>query len=256
MSLPQGGFEGGGRAGRRRTVVVAVVSLLALIGWGYLVVSWGGPAERTEAGADGSAERTAPSPDDRREPQDVPDGNARATAPVERIPVEKPAERDVGTHDHPEGAAHEPGSYDPLGTGASSGDLSETDRERVRFAAAEFVSAAYGYSGENPDEYNQGVGETVVWPVFYESGGAAEVRRYAGQVERTGTRSAAELTRFEIEGATPGLAAGYAYFETGEGRDTRTGELTGEKLAYRQQMTLARSGASWKVKSVGEIEEV
>lgn len=254
MSLPQRGFEGG-RAGRRRTVVVAVVLLLALIGWGYLVVSWGGPAERTEAGADGFVERKALSPDDRREPQDVPDGNARATAPGERAPVEKPVGRDVGTHDHPHGAAHEPGSYDPLGTGASSRDLSETDRERVRFVAAEFVSAAYGYSGRDEDVYNQGVGETVVWPIFYESEGAAEVRRYAEQVGRTGTRSAAELTRFEIEEATPELAAGYAYFETGEGRDPRTGELTGERLAYRQQMTLARSGVSWKVKAAGEVEE-
>jgi hypothetical protein len=135
-------------------------------------------------------------------------------------------------------------------------DRAETEGERVRFAAAEFVSAAYGYSGEDSDEYNQGVGRTVVWPAFYDSVGAAEVTRYAEQVENAGTRSAAKLTRFEVEETTPENATGYAYFETGEGYDPRTGDLTGARVAYRQRMTLSRIGATWKVESAGEVEEV
>lgn len=252
MSLPQGGFGGRERPGRRRAVVVAAAVLALAAGWGYLVVSWG-----EEGSATAASERTSSGEETRRQAQAVPDEPAYATTPEEQTPSEARSEaRTSETHEHPEGAAHEPGSYDPLGTGASPDDLSEIDWERVRFAAAEFISAAYGYSGEDPDEYNQGVGETVVWPAFYSSAGAGQVSRYAEQVEKTGTRSAARLTRFEVEETAPGSVTGYAYFETGEGHDPRTGKLTGERLAYRQEMTLARSGASWKVRSIGEVEEV
>lgn len=96
----------------------------------------------------------------------------------------------------------------------------------------------------------------MVWPAFYHSAGAAEVTRYAEQVEDAGTRSAARLTRFEAEETTPENATGHAYFETGEGYDPRTGDLTGERVAYRQRMTLSRIGATWKVESAGEVEEV
>jgi hypothetical protein len=252
VSLPQGGFGGRERSGRRRAVAVAAAVLVLAAGWGYLVVSWG-----EEERATATPEQTSSSEDARRQARAVPDEPAYATTPEEQTPSEARAEAPPPeAHGHPEGAAHEPGSYDPLGTGASPGDLSEIDRERIRFAASEFVSAAYGYSGEDPDEYNQGVGETVVWPAFYSSAGAGEISRYARQVEETGTRSAARLTRFEVEKTAPGSAAGYAYFETGEGHDPRTGKLTGERLAYRQEMTLSRSGASWKVKAVGKVEEV
>lgn len=252
MSLPQGGFGGRERPGRRRAIVVAAAVLALAAGWGYLVVSWG-----EEGSATATPERTSSGEEARRQAQAVPGEPAYATTPGQQTPSEARAGASTPEiRGHPEGAAHEPGFYDPLGTGASPGDLPEIERERVRFAAAEFVSAAYGYSGEDPDEYNQGVGETVVWPAFYSSAGAGEISRYAEQVEKTGTRSAARLTRFEVEETAPGNVTGYAYFETGEGRDPRTGKLTGEKVAYRQQMTLARSGASWKVKSVGEVEEV
>ncbi|QIN78318.1 hypothetical protein GBA65_07080 [Rubrobacter marinus] len=124
----------------------------------------------------------------------------------------------------------------------------------MRFAAARFVSAAYGYSGRDEDAYNQGVGATVVWPAFYESPGAAEIERYAAQVGKTGTESAALLTRFDVEKTTPDTAEGYARFETGGGYGP-DGELAGKKLAYRQRMVLARSGSVWKVRAAEKVEE-
>jgi hypothetical protein len=129
------------------------------------------------------------------------------------------------------------------------------DEERVRFAAARFVTAAYGYSGHDEDAYNQGVGETVAWPVFYESPGSEEIGRFAAQVGDTGTKSAALLTRFERTGGGPTTVTGYAYFETGEGYASE-GELTGAKRSYRQQMTLVRSGGAWVVKATNAIEEI
>ena len=158
------------------------------------------------------------------------------------------------SHDHAEGAANEPGSYDPLGTGASAGDLAPVDEERLRYAASSFISTAYGYSGNDVDEYNQNVAQTVVWPQFYQSQGSSEVERYATQVGEGGTKSAALMGEFETLETDPDRITGYAYFETGSGY-SEDGTLEGEIQAYRQEMTLVRSGATWKVRSVEKIEE-
>ena len=271
--LPQGGFGGRARPGRRRVLAIGAIVLFLVVGWSYGVFSYG----RGKGGGDAAAVlnvnrvpgQTSSADAAREEPQAVPEDNAYATAPGGQresleVASKTPAEASPGApqasqgpvpHDHPEGATDEPGSYDPLGTGASAGDLAPIDRERVRFAAGRFVSAAYGYSGRDEDAYNQGVGATVVWPVFYQSPGAAEIERYAAHVGETGTKSAALLTRFEVGKTTPDAVEGYAYFETGAGYG-RDGELTGEKVAYRQRMTLARSGAVWKVRATEKIEEV
>lgn len=271
--LPQGGFGGRARPGRRRVLAIGAIVLFLVVGWSYGVLSYGRGEGAGDAAAVSNGNRvpgqTSSADAAREEHQAVPEDNAYATAPGgQREPLESTpkalVEASQGApqtsparvpHDPPEGATNEPGSYDPLGTGASAGDLAPIDRERVRFAAARFVSAAYGYSGRDKDAYNQGVGATVVWPVFYESPGAAEIERYAAQVGTTGTESAALLTRFEVGKTTPDTAEGYAYFETGAGYG-RDGELTGEKVAYRQRMTLARSGAVWKVRATENIEEV
>ena len=262
MSLPQGGFGGRERPGTRGTVVLAAAVFLAVIGWGYLVVSWGGEEHATAAPEGTRAvERTTPQAT-RAEPRAVPDEPAYAAAPEERQEPSSDDKEMTSTGpapepgDRSEEAASEPGSSEPSSTGVPVEDHAETEGERVRFAAAEFVSAAYGYSGEDPDAYNQGVGRTVVWPAFFDSAGAAEVTRYAEQVKTAGTRSGARLVHFEAEETTPENATGYAHFETGEGYDPRTGDLTGWRVAYRQRMTLSRIGETWKVESAGEVEEV
>lgn len=239
--------------------VAAVALLVFAIGWGYLIISWDGN-ERATAATESAhvAEQTFAPESIREESRAVPDEPAYTTTPEEqREPSagggETPTEVTAGAtswqpHNSGEEATDEPD--------ASAGTLAEIEGERIRFAAAEFVSAAYGYSGEDPDEYNQRVGRTVVWPAFYSSAGGAEIARYAGQVESTGTEGAARLTVFEAEKATPENATGYAHFETGEGHDLRTGELTGRAIAYRQEMTLSRVGETWKVEATGEVEEV
>lgn len=158
-------------------------------------------------------------------------------------------------HDHPVGAANEPGNYDPLGTDASEGDLAALDEERLRFAASNYIAAAYGYTGDDADAYNQGVGATVVWPDFFDSEGSSEIERYAGQVGESGTKSGSLLTELETLEITEDRVTAYAYFETGSGY-TGDGGLKGETQAYRQKMTLARTGATWKVLGVEKIEEV
>ena len=153
------------------------------------------------------------------------------------------------------GAANEPGNYDPLGTEASEDDLADLDEERLRFAASNYISAAYGYTGDDADAYNQGVGATVVWPDFFDSEGSSEIGRYAEQVGESGTKSGSLLTELETLEITEDRVTAYAYFETGSGY-TGDGGLKGETQAYRQKMTLARTGATWKVLGVEKIEEV
>ena len=120
-----------------------------------------------------------------------------------------------------------PGNYDPLGADASEGDLAALDEERLRFAASNYISAAYGYTGDDADAYNQGVGATVVWPDFFDSEGSSETKRYAEQVGESGTKSGAALTEFETLEITEDRATAYAYFETGSGYAS-DGSLTGE----------------------------
>jgi hypothetical protein len=271
-SLPQGGFRQRTKSGRRRVIVSGVLLLLLLVIWSAIVLSWGPPSEQTGGSREnGSRARAgeAPAPED-GESEAVPDEPASVRQDSEGGAADQPAGEPSGRQQSAPSAAPPPGGADagragsgrepagfrpdPLGTGASDGDLAPVDEERVRFAAARFVTAAYGYSGENADAYNQGVGQTVAWPVFYESPGSKEIGRFAEQVEKTGTRSAALLTRFEKTGGDSAAVTGYAYFETGEGYG-RNGGLTGSRISYRQKVTLVRSGGAWIVKATEPVEE-
>ena len=276
-SLPQGGFRQRTKTGRRRALVWGVLLFLFLVMWSALVLSWGAPSDEA-GGSQGSRSQPDTSQEDAGatrgsggdgEHEAVPDepayaqGDAAgATAGGEAPASSKPAVPGATPtgQDGPAGAGgrrSEPENFrpDPLGTGASEGDLAPVDEERVRFAAARFVTAAYGYSGHDEDAYNQGVGQTVAWPVFYESPGSKEIKRYAAQVGDTGTKSGALLNRFERIDSGPTTVTGYAYFRTGGGYRAN-GELTGKKISYRQQMTLVRSGGAWVVKATNAIERI
>ena len=215
-SLPQGGFHERKKSGRRRAIVSGMLLLLLLVIWSVIVLSWGPPSDQTGGSPEnGSRARAgeAPAPRD-GEREAVPDepasaqknasatdesaggpsGGQKSAPSVAPTPGGADAGRAGSGRGHGESAGFRP---DPLGTGASEGDLAPVDEERMRFAAARFVTAAYGYSGDDADAYNQGVGQTVAWPVFYESPGSKEIGRFAEQVDKTGTKSAALLTRFE-----------------------------------------------------------
>ncbi len=273
-SLPQGGFQQRAKTGRRRAVVYGGLLFLFLVVWSVIVLSWGPSSEETGGSRD-SGQRPTPN-----ETQGSTAGGEREAVPEKPASAqqetgggaageaggEAPAggrsggqEANPTGQDAPAGAGHqhaEPAGFrpDPLGTGASDGDLAPIDEERVRFAAARFITAAYGYSGDDENAYNQGVGSTVAWPVFYESPGSKEIGRFAAQVKETGTKSSALLTRFELTGASGSEASGWAYFQTGEGYG-ESGGLTGKKLSYRQKMTLVRSGGAWIVKATEPIQE-
>jgi hypothetical protein len=235
---------------------------VAVLAWGWAVLAWDGGEEGREPGARaaGPGETTLSSsgatvgePAGATEAAAIPDEPAYETTPQgERAGL---PEGDSGASGHDHGAEGEPGVYDPLGAGAQPDDLTQTDRERVRYAAERFVVAAYGYTGSDGAEYLAGVSGASLSPDLSLSEGGPEIARYQRQVEETGTRSAARLERFDVTDTRPGEVVGRAYFETGRSyRDD--GGLEGEVLAYRQEMTLIRTGETWKVGAIGEVEEL
>lgn len=263
------GFNRGGGVGMRRLVMFAGIAFLLIMVWIIGVFAFGG------GGGDGAAdpeqgEQEQPSggstnPESTRGAEDVPEGTVLEAGDddPEAITADDPEEAEREKREEqgttPEGGAEqEPGGHDPLGNEASSGDLTQRDQSRVRAAAAKFVTAAYGYSGEDPDEYNQEVGETVIWPEFFNSEGSREIERYAGQVEDSGTESAATLEEFDVEDSTgePGreVIEGYAYFATADTYNDY-GEIEGERAEYRQSLTIIRQQAIFKVEAAGPIEE-
>jgi hypothetical protein len=268
LRLDGGGLSGGGRDKEKRRLVFYAGGLVAVVLlWTFLIfflgVGSGGGSPGAEAGARGGDGRT---------------GGQRATDGGESTSVEAyHGEKDYVTPDDPEafverererdreaqgeppvhkhGATNEPGSYDPLGIQEQRVPLTPTDEGRVQGAAARFVVAAYGYSGEDRDAYLDALNALLVPEKFYASPGAEEIERLSEQVETTGTRGAARMTSFDIETATRERVEGYAYFATADSYD-RYGEPVGNEKSYRQRLALVRSGATFRVEAAGEIQEV
>ena len=277
MSL-RGGLNRGDGPGTERTFVVLGAGMALVIGWMVAVFGLGGGEEPAAADRARAAEeeRAAAvgerSADGRAAPAEVPTdagegGHVRhgGGGEPESITAEDPeaAMREQREGTVPEGGAvHEPGGHDPLGVDPERGALAPRDEGRARLAAAKFVAAAYGYTGRDRDEYYQAVGETVPWPhfggedsAFYSSPGGEEIRRFADQVEASGTESAAKLDRFEAEGSAQGKVAGYAYFRTADSYD-RYGDIEGNVTSCRQRLVLTPYGATFKVSSAEEVERI
>lgn len=124
-------------------------------------------------------------------------------------------------------------------------------------AAASFITAAYGYSGSDPNEYGYGVGETVIWPDFYYSPGADEIQRYTDEVAGPGAEHAASMTDFVAEEASEGeggaeTVTGYAYFVVGQSYSS--GDIEGPSERYRQRLTLVHQEGGFLVKVAETIE--
>lgn len=265
--MPQGGFGEPRSNGRRRTLVIGGVVLALFVVWSYIILSHGGedrarnesPDERPEPAGETTKPTAVPSEPAYAEDTDL-GGDAGATSepaggPTTEASPSEPSPK-AGQHptDRPEGAADAGSTYDPLGTGAGEGDLAPTDEKRLSFAAVRYVTAAYGYSGNDREAYNQGVQYTVVLPGFFDSEGSSEIKRYGTQVAERGTKSAAVLTRFEPLEVSAERAVGDAYFKTGDAY-AADGGLVGKQRAYRQKMILTRNGVVWKVTAVNNVED-
>lgn len=279
IRLGGGSPTGGGREREKKLVVIGGSLLLVVAAWtiGVFVlgVGGGGGGEVASGGrgggaAPGNGDANPPDGDRARESGTPREGTALEADAHERdyatpedpeVFMEQERERDVRAQEEPAvtagGATDEPAGYDPLGIRGRRIPLTPVDRDRVSAAAAKFVTAAYGYSGQrgSREEYLSGINDTVLSPEFYDSEGAAEVRRYSETVQSSGTRSAARMDGFDVESADGDTVEGYAYFATGDSYD-RSGDLMGDEKSYRQELTLVRYGAVFRVKAADEVQEV
>ena len=244
--MSRGGRLGDNPRGGRLKALAAIGVSLALLWAVAILMLASGPDGAAPAA---NAENGGPAPT----AQDTA-GAARSTgsgrsSAVEGRPVAGGREGpEGGEREPPEGGVHEePASHDPLGTGAGPGDLSETERGRVEQAASQFVIYAYGYSGDDPDQYTAGVNQAVIPDPFYESPGAAYVEEFARRIESGGTRSTATLQAFEITEVSGEKAEGVASFTIEDPSGTKR---------LSQELHVRRLGAIWRVSGAGIMEEV
>lgn len=254
LSGPGGGRPGG--SGRSSAAVLSACGIAALAAaWLTVVLLLGGEAGQTAwhepRQADPeltSLEETTPYP------LGADEGSRSDGTPESRYVErggEKPGADEPGgksRRDLPEGGAtNEPGGHDPLGTGASPGDLSPTGKARVERAVGDYVLYAFGYTGSDRAEYTSAVNLAVVNPEFYETPGAAAVGAFSESVSEGGAESTARLEAFEIEGQSLWEVAGIARFsmEGSEGSGV-----------FEQRLTLVKWGAGWKVRAADRMRRI
>ena len=263
-------------------VLLAFVALL-LVAYAFFVVLIGGERAGTAEGGAPSGQRAVADPEGGRDGKGAADQNRPGDR--EDLPLTAPGDDDrgesnpnAGPDDHdvyvyepegsdqgpgPGGAEGEPGGYDPLGKGTDGPVLSETQLERAELAVSNYVTAVYGYSGDDFNEYQKKVGEAVVFPGFFSSPGAEHVREVQRQIEGSpeGVTNGAVLKGFTAEQQTEERIEGVAYFDVGDGvafsKTAASGvELQGEVTSYAQPVNLQLYGPQWRVTEAGQRQEV
>lgn len=234
------GGRGGGSRGGAKLLAAAAIAFVAL--WAVLFALYG--AGSVGEGASDAGETTS-DPEAAQAPPAPPEQTAVPAEPVARQGGDGDGEGRRSDKPAP-GAKHEPGGYDPLGTGAKPGDLSETEEGRVTMAATNFVLKAYGYSGSNEQEYTGPLNRYIFPWSFYESPGGAVIKDYRRRVNSGGVQSSAVLERFEMKEASLEEAKGVAHFVV---------EDDFGKRRVTQELTLKPYEAVWRVAEAGTVEQ-
>jgi hypothetical protein len=234
--------------GRKFVLVVAVALLLVAL-WvlGILLLGAGGTgaaddggrsAERADGGRGSSAALPTDNGDDKRETA----GRDPSLSGGAREEGAREGEQRPEVH-----AVDAPEVQDPAGTGARPGGLSDTQEGRILQAASQYVTYAYGYSGDDVAAYTSGVNLAVVPGEFYRSPGAVYVEDFERRVRSGGTESTAVLESFELQRASADAATGVAYFTISD---------TSGEHRLSQELEVVRLDAIWRVASAGDMEEV
>lgn len=254
-----------------------VAAILVVLGAVFFVVVRGFSGEAPEEGA--APEETVGGNPLAEGLEGAPAGSDAVEAPpeepIEAEPVEEPAGEPTTAPEPPsdpsgEGppvAAGDSGTppHDPLGRleeGAAAGVASG-----ARLAASNYVTYAYGYTGSDREQYEEGVSKAVVrGPEFYRTDGGAAIQRTAELIEREGgVRSAAKLDDFRaLEGKAEdeGIVRARISFSVGEGwaptDQWEGGEptLSGEVVDFEQEVYMTPAGGrseSWKIFQAGPV---
>lgn len=202
--------------------------------------SGGGENGDTGDGSDG--------PEDPEDPED-PEGSDESIRRAGPEPGGIAASNGGGEGDRQaesESAAKETGVWDPAGKNPDPGDLTVTDEQRVEFAASQFVTAVYGYTGTDAEQYRNDIDRMVVGEEFYESAGGEKVLEYVEEVDVYGSQAAAKVDRFEVTETELGKVTGTVYFDTADSY-SRYGDLEGDKASYTQKLILVAEGETYSV---------
>lgn len=182
--------------------------------------------------------------------EDDPDRDGADSKPEEDKPVaDEPSESFDPLGDGSQ-SPEEPTEAEPTEAEPTEAELTESggrDRRRVEITVSRFVSAAYGYSGNDPTAYSQAI-EAVVVPDFYSSTGGEWIGKYTDAVANGGIEATAALERFEIAEVSSDRVVGTAYFESGA-----VGE---EPTDYYQRIMLSPSEEMYKVQAASKEKKV
>ena len=249
---------GASGAGNKTMAIVAIVATLGCL-WITAFLLLGGeeqssspndsaPAPETTAAEPAPAEPTTDRPES--DPTGGEDFAASSTDEPEAVDVDRNAQQQATPGQKPNvKLPDESVDYDPLGTGADSESLTETEKGRVELAAEQFVIHAYGFTGNGKDgqfEYETGVSQHVDAATFYDSPGTQPLAELAKKIKSGGITSTASMDSFSIQTAKPGRVDGTATF---------TVESPDGSVTYAQDLTLTKTGNLWRVGAAQEIEE-
>lgn len=260
-------------SGRRGALIVmgAVVAVIAAGAVGLYILFGGGSADQSDASSQRAAGFREGPPSNSAASSGESTGAAEETLEQTNLSNDNSSstddgeagkEEDAGTAagDGADGSGEEetiqPASSDEGGSdeGGSHEDspkkveeFGEQDEDQVELTVSRFVSAAYGYSGNDAYAYSRAI-DALVMPDFYSSTGGEWITRYTEAVAEGGIYSSARLDRFEIAGTSSDEAEGTAYFESG---------AIGEELTdYYQRITLVPSEGLYKIQAASKEKRV
>lgn len=261
-------------SGKGLILLAAVLATFWFAAFAYFAIGPGGPSQgptppaalREEPGAGGPRADRAPrgAADERTQLSTAPADEAAPFGDAIPVDAEKPAPQSPGQPargpaGEPEGqGAKETGDADGDASGGPSpasdkegGDagpvtLTERERERAEAGAFNYLTYAYGYTGENRQQYEAYVNQAVVPETYRASEGAETTDAFADNVESSGVES--RLIDQEIE-LTPTSE------ERAQVEATFVVEDASGKRNFSQEMVVVALGPIWKVASAGPLEE-
>ena len=261
------------RSRRRKATVIVVVAVVVLVGWIAAVAALAGQSslsgDRSAGSGGGSPQGGAgdAGSDSSARNQEAASANASPETTAEEGAEDGQGEPSGG--DHSEASEPDQGSHSgqavtgeaetgdvfgpleeqsqPQGDSTGSGEAknAETEIARARAASEDFITAAYGYSGESEDDYLEGI-EQAASEQIYDSPGGSMLKGYSQAAPECGMRSTAILEEFEVIGQSPeGLDAAVTF---------SVEDADGQTHTFSQDQRLTTSGDSYEVSGVSMEE--
>lgn len=147
------------------------------------------------------------------------------------------------------------GDYGSLDEDSDPREQIGQDRETPEAAAADYIIATFGYTGDDVIEYREGVNDTIVYESFARSKGANIANDLAEVVEEGGANSAASLVDLDIRDQSESTVDANATFEMG-GSYTESGEVTNDVDRSQQRIQLRKDNSVWKVSGAQETNRI